>query len=410
MFLKNALSPRKGYLVGLIVFCALLAALPWAYAEGSYYNKPYLTWQGDPSTTMTVNFQTAEKPEKAAVTYAVGRDTDALSEEVGVVSSQIPGLPDGRYINTAELTGLQPGAEYTFKIAINESLSDAYVFKTIPDTDAPLRFAIGGDTLATHIFDQLLEQVAAKAPCFLVVGGDLAYANGNFEEIGRWESWWEMWHKHDISPEGHLIPLVMAIGNHETNKLVGSHEVRAPFYYGFFPQGGSAFFARQFGANLGMIILDSGHLQAHHTQNEFLEEHLKAFSHLPFRTAVYHVPLYPSHRDYEGGASVAGRTHWLPLFDAYSLSVGFENHDHTFKRTKLLRNNEVNPEGTLYVGDGNAGVMPRTVNEDLWYMERVGRESHFWIVDVSAEQMHLSALDRMGNIFDQATVEARTVK
>ena len=376
-----------------------------AFPAPEYFNKPYLTWQGDPSTTMTINFQTAEAPDIVEAVYDVSADASEFQFRAEGVSRQIPGLPDGRYINSVELTGLTPGQVYYFKIPTAGGLSQIYAFRTVPASDEPIRFATGGDTLGTHIFRQLLEQLKEQNPLFLVIGGDLAYADGDFEKIDRWEAWWDIWHDNDTTAEGRLIPLVLGIGNHETNKLIDTKEKRAPFYFGFFPQGGEAVFSHQFGANLGMIILDTGHLRAHHTQNEFLEEQLKAYASLPYRVAVYHVPLYPSHRDYEGSASAAGRTHWLPLFDEYELSVGFENHDHTFKRTKRLRNNEVYPEGTLYVGDGNAGVMPRTVNEDLWYMERVGRESHFWIVDVSPEIMRLFAIDREGNIFDEATVE-----
>ena len=125
--------------------------------------------------------------------------------------------------------------------------------------------------------------------------------------------------------------------------------------------------------------------------------------------AAYHCPLYPSHRDFEGGTAVAGRKYWLPLFDKYQLAVGFEHHDHTFKRTKRLRNNEENPNGALYVGDGNAGVMPRVPKEGLWYTEKVSRDTHLWIVDVSENEMHLRAMNRSGVFFDEATIARASV-
>jgi len=370
----------------------------------TYYGKPYLTWQGNPSTTMTINSHTAERPAVVVVQY----DTASAQKEYGFSATgeswQIPGLKDGRFINSVEITGLTPGQTYYFRLGDNTEFSEEYKFRTIPDGNESIRFAIGGDSLATPAFGELISNVAAQSPNFLVIGGDLAYANGDVEQIDQWNNWLGRWHKNALTPEGYLIPMVMALGNHETNDSEGSFEERAPFFYGFFPQGGKTFWSHQFGANLGFIILDSGHLVSHEEQVPWLEEQLKSFVSLPFRVAAYHVPLYPSHRDFEGGGSIAGREHWLPLFDAHQLAVGFEHHDHTFKRTKRLRNNEVNPEGTLYVGDGSAGVMSRDPKEGLWYMEKVARDSHFWIVDVSDSEMHLRAINRSGVFFDEATI------
>ncbi|NLV46131.1 MAG: metallophosphoesterase family protein [Candidatus Hydrogenedentes bacterium] len=397
----------------VLLICAVSFGLedqdPGTGSAQPYFNRPYLTWQGDPSTTITINFHTAQAPVPAAVCYGTEGDPGACNMQAEGQSRQIPGLADGRFVNSVELTGLKPGQAYYFNLVGVGEPGKTYAFSTLPDTGAPLRFAIGGDTLATGIFDRLLGHVAARSPRFVVIGGDLAYANGDVNQVERWNSWFKFWHQHDTTPEGMLIPLVMAIGNHETNDLEGSEEERAPFYFGFFPQGGKTYFSRRFGANLGMIVLDSGHLVAPEAQVGWLEERLKEFAELPFRAAVYHVPLYPSHRDFNDGRSVDERTFWLPLFDAYSLSVGFEHHDHDFKRSKRLRNNAVDPEGTLYLGDGNAGVMPRKPNPGLWYLEKTGRESHFWIVDVTTEEMRFNAVNIRGDVFDETAVMAGTL-
>ena len=388
------------------ISASVLDACYGAINPDDYYGKPYLTWQGDPCTTITINYHTASKPAFVVVQYdAVSKPPEYSFSSVGK-SWQIPNLADGRYVNSVEITGLEAGKEYFFRIGDYTDFSDEYKFRTIPNDNTPIRFAIGGDSLATPAFGNLVEFSSALDPDFLVIGGDLAYANGDVEQVDQWNNWLGRWHYNAKTTTGRLIPLVMALGNHETNKLENvTFEERAPFFYGFFPQGGKTFWAHQFGGNLGFIFLDSGHLEQWEDQAPWLEEQLKALQAVPFRVAAYHVPLYPSHRDYEGSNSVAGRTHWLPLFDKYELAVGFEHHDHTFKRTKRLRNNEINPEGTLYVGDGNAGVMPRVPKEGLWYMEKVARDTHFWIVDVSQNEMHLRAMNRSGEIFDEVTLQ-----
>lgn len=393
--------------------CASISYLPQllnasccAIKPEAYYGQPYLTWQGDPSTTMTINYHTAERPAMVVVQYDTASAPSEYAFSATGESWQIPELEDGRFINSVEITGLTPGATYYFRLGDYTEFSEEYKFRTISDGNEPLCFAIGGDALATPAFGELISSVAAQDPQFVVIGGDLAYANGDIEQVDQWNNWLGRWHKNARTPDGCLIPMVMALGNHETNKLEGTFEERAPFFFGFFPQGGKTFWSQQFGANLGFLFIDSGHLASHAEQVPWIEEQLKKFQAAPFRVAAYHVPLYPSHRDYDGGGSATGREHWLPLFDAYQLTVGFEHHDHTFKRTKRLRNNEVNPEGTLYVGDGNAGVMPRVPKEGLWYMEKVSRDSHFWVVNVSPTEMHLRAINRSGVFFDETTIAA----
>ena len=392
------------------VLCLSNVLLPLgAYAGHDYFNKPYLTYQDDPSTTVTINYHTEKDSGEAVVSYDLAEFQGTLRNVVQGEQRQIPGLADGRQVNMVQLTGLLPGQAYQFKIAAGDDPDKIYRFQTIPDTADTLRFAVGGDTLATGSFDRLLGHVAATSPRFLVIGGDLAYADGDVNMYGRWDWWFKRWHDHDTTPEGMLIPLVMAIGNHEVNDKQGTLEDRAPFYFGFFPQGGKTYFSRKFGAHLGLIVLDSAHLVAHDVQAGWLEEQLKAFAHLPFCAAVYHAPLYPSHRDFQGPDAIAGRTHWLPLFDRYALTVAFEHHDHDFKRSKRLRGNEVNPGGTLYLGDGNAGVMPRKPKTDLWYLEKRGRDPHFWVVETTAGKMHFRAVNLYGEVFDETTLEAGSV-
>ncbi len=414
----NHYNSRRRILIAIVAIALLIglaASLPACSRRRVHdappsYGKPYLTWQGDPSTTMTITYHSEAEPASVVAVYDTEEAPEAYRYRAVGKSWQIPGLPDGRYINSVELTGLTPGQDYYFRVGDDETFSEQYKFRSIPDGDAPIRFAIGGDTLPTRLFRDLTRETAAQDPLFLVIGGDLCYADGRFERINRWNAWFDHWHDQGVTTDGRLIPLVMAIGNHEINRREGNHEERAPFFFGFFPQGGKTYWAHQFGGNLGFIVLDTNHLVPHEEQVPFLEQTLRDYDPLPFRAAVYHVPLYPSFRSFGDEYTVAGHTHWLPLFDAYNLSVGFENHDHTFKRTIRLKNNKAHPEGTLYVGDGNAGVPPRKPKCGRWYMDKTARTPHFWIVDVSPTEMHLRALDRKGNVFDEEVLTAASTE
>ena len=374
----------------------------------------YLTYPGDPGTTITVNFQTNKQDRETEVyldTVPHRGHKDAYAQRVEGESTTIPGLPVSRTIHYATLDGLIPDTTYYF-IAGNDSagFSKEQSFRTIPAGDSPIRFVAGGYMDSTRLTRKLLKVAARQNPQFAVIGGDIAYANGDVKNYRKWDRWFANWDRYMKTSEGHLIPMVVAIGNHETNDSESSEFAeRAPFYYAYFGrQAGVTYFDRTFGSLLALIVLDSGHIATHDgEQNVWLAETLARHVDVPYRFAVYHVPLYPSHRDFDGELSASGRAHWGPLFDEHRLTTAFENHDHTMKRTKLIKNSEVSPEGTLYLGDGSWGVPPRKVDaERRWYEDFAAGKGHVWVVDVSAQGVTYRALGVRGKVLDATETPA----
>ncbi len=357
---------------------------------------------------MTVTFQTGDKLRDAAVRYdSDPKDGTPKSYEhtVEATMSQIPGLDafTTRYIYSAEITGLSPGATYYFVAGGNEgSVSQEYSFRTIRNDGGPIRFVTGGDMSVGPRPLKLMQFAAKYEPDFVLVGGDIAYANDKLEEWSKWDRWIGNWSHGLTSLAGRLTPMVLAIGNHEVGDNPGEPKDRARFYFAYFPQGGESYFRRQFGPHLTVYALDSGHIQSHESQVSWLDGAMAADGAAPWQMAVYHVPLYPTHREYSGGGSVEGRQAWLPVFDKHHLDMAFENHDHTFKRTHLLRGDKVDPEGTLYLGDGCFGQGPRELNRayPLWYTAIASSTAHFWLVNVSADRATFEAVNEEGQVFD----------
>ena len=253
-----------------------------------------------------------------------------------------------------------------------------------------------GQDLAT-----LLQHSAKLSPAFGLVGGDIAYANDMMTNYARWDAWLDHWQTNMITPGGFTIPMVLAIGNHEVRG--GMTPTNARFYLRYFAQAGErSYHSRTFGKNLAIFMLDSDHLSPHGgEQAEWLDAQLTAHRNVPHRMAVYHVPMYPSVRTYDGPSSVEGRKTWVPIFDRHHLTVAFENHDHAFKRTPLLRDNQINPNGTLYLGDGCWGMGARPVGvERRWYETKAASVQHFWCVDVSRQSVEYRAVNKAGQVFD----------
>lgn len=397
-----------------------LAVVCLCLASGALRAAPrhvYLTWQGDTSRTITVNYQTFEAATASTVFFDTkprnGRPLEYRRQAVGH-AHQVPDLADGRWVHWVELTDLEPGRTYYFIAGDPErGFTAERKFRTVPAGSQKLRFVTGGDMNVGPDAAELLHQAARFSPAFGVVGGDLAYANDVITNSPKWDAWLDHWETNMITPAGFTVPMVLAIGNHEVRGGTPLSPANARFYLRYFAQSGDrTYYARTFGKNLAMVLLDTGHISPHDgAQAGWLDAQLSAFRDVPHRMAVYHVPLYPSHRAYDGAGSVKGRQVWLPIFDKHRLTVAFENHDHTFKRTHLLRGNQPDGQGTLYLGDGCWGVSPRVVDKERrWYETKAASLQHFWCVDVTRRRVEYRAVNMAGQVFDVYPPDAAGVK
>lgn len=365
------------------------------------------TYMGDPSTTLTVNWQThAAEPGAAVVHYDTVSHADGTPADYAHSAKgkfvQIEGLENRDYFR-AELTGLKAATTYYIMVGDQAlGLSEELKVKTIPNDDRPLRFVTGGDMGTSPHSRTLMKHSASYNPQFAVIGGDIAYANGRLEAVSRWDTWFTYYSTEMVTPEGYSIPIVAAIGNHEIN--FAKDPTESPFYFVLFGQaGGDSHFVRQFGENLILFVLDTGHQESHASQVDWMRSEFSKHQNMKYKAAVYHVPLYPTHRDFMTHESKNGREHWSPLFDDFGLTVAFENHDHTFKRTHLIKNGEIatDGEGTLYLGDGCWGTGQRPIGyEPRWYQKVRGSIQHFWVVDMDNEHALYRAVDIENQVFD----------
>lgn len=394
--------------VRVAAFGLLVLAAGRAQAEPRHV---YLTWNSpNTASEIVVNFQTMTDATNPGVHYDVaphpgGKPADYALHATGE-THKIEGLPDGRSIHWVKLTGLEPGKPYHF-IAGDEAggFSAERKFHTLPADSTQFRFVTGGDIGVGDAPKRILAQAAKMEPAFVSVGGDLAYADGTMKSVVTWDAWIDGMEQSLVTPEGFTVPWVLAIGNHEVLGFGTGKPEKAVFWFKFFDQtrDGVSYFERRFGRDTTMLALDSSHITAHAMQKDWLRERLAASAadQRPLTFAIYHVPLYPAYRDFEGLQSKLGRDLWQPLFDEFHLKIGLENHDHVFKRTKPIKANAVAEDGTVYLGDGCFGKGSRTVKVDApWYVEKSGPLQHFWMIDINGPRIEARAIDTTGAAFD----------
>lgn len=130
----------------------------------------FLTWQQDPTTTMTVQWVGAESA--ADIRFAPQSGSEWKTAQTSVK----PYTNTELKVHRCELTGLTPGTEYKFQIGKNEK---DLLFRTMPAkaTDT-IQWVSGGDSgIDAHAIGTNI--IAAKQePYFALVAGDLAYDDG----------------------------------------------------------------------------------------------------------------------------------------------------------------------------------------------------------------------------------------
>lgn len=325
-------------------------------------------------------------------------------------------------LHRIELSHLQPDTIYKFRTG-NDAI--IYKFKTMPaDLTKSIRFVVGGDMYhddleTLHITNR---EAAKTGPQFALVGGDIAYASDKIfdylprwshrlldhlvgQKFDRWLGWLIAWKDDMITPEGCLIPMLTAIGNHDVIGRFGQTPNKAPFFYSLFAMPGlPGYNVLDFGNYMSIFLLDSGHTNpVAGKQSNWLAQSMQERKDIRHKFALYHVPAYPSVHKITEEIGSQIRKFWVPSFDAYHLTAAFENHDHAYKRTHPMLGGAININGVVYVGDGGWGVKkprkPRNV-EEKWYLAKAASARHFVVVDVEENKQTVTAINYTGEVID----------
>jgi acid phosphatase type 7 len=368
----------------------------------------FLTWQRDPTTTMTVQWIGSEADAaQRPVWYA--EKGGQLWQTQAYTARRFP-MTD-HWIFRTELTGLKPDTQYVFRVG-TDSAEQGFCTMPAKDTKA-IQFVSGGDSGVGDAPRHSNRLAAAQAPGFVVMGGDIAYENGR--DPGRFIEFLESY-SDDLRDGERMIPLVACLGNHEVDGGYDKPRTAAPFFYsvfdGLFPETGHA--VLDFGDYMSLILLDTGHTSPiGGEQTSWLEKVLKEREECPNVFAVNHVPAYPSHREFGGdaddtGTGAANRKHWVPLFERYNVDAVFEHHDHTFKRTHPLLDGRPNEKGVLYLGDGSWGKIRKpTEMETRPYLVKASEDYHISVHRIEGQQQFHVALSDEGRVVDVCTSTKR---
>lgn len=352
----------------------------------------YATWIDDPTTSMTIIWH-SEDPAGDDDQEKYTRFEYKLKNKRGAewisTTSEVSDFPfSERMMHRVDLSGLEQGEEYAFRIGIDAPDSLIYYFRTMPDkVERAINFAAGGDTNAGNEFRKTNIQAMRHDIDFVMFGGDLEYSDGRPDRVNKVYDWLTIAKETFIAADNRVVPILAAIGDHEFrrtryNKDWGVNSLEdiekledkresAPYYYAMFPFPGiPTWGALDFGDYMSVLLLHAGAFPPiKGEQTEWLAETLEKRKDIPHIFPIYHHGLYPGVRsEYKDQ-----QKYWGPLFEKYGVYVAFENHDHVYKRTYPIRAGKKvsKEEGIVYLGDGSWGNLRSRVNPDKWYLEKV---------------------------------------
>jgi hypothetical protein len=360
----------------------------------------YLTWQRNTSSTMTINYHTDNPTATSTVFYGEEsgiESNDWYTDKAEGYSLRTDTI-NSRWVHTVELTNLEPGKTYYFSAGDSiQGLSSERKFKTLPEDPSSLKFVVGGDMGFDNVVEKMLIYAAKQNPDFVLLGGDIAYDDGNITNLYIWDIWFYRWDRYMVTDSGYTIPIVTCIGNHEVKDYFADSPDAAPFYFKFFVQNGTIpNYHRTFGKLISLYVMDTYHVTSlsDTMQTFWLDSIMRINGNSKFAAsmAMYHVPLYPAYSSYNNDLSTFLRNSWGPIFDRNHLDVAFENHDHVLKCTHPLYNGQINVTGTVYIGDGSWGRGGRdSIPSGREYIRYSENTLHFWTCIVDTNTLQLDA-------------------
>lgn len=288
-----------------------------------------LTWSGEPKTTQAIQWRTAPGVENSGVYVRKQKDTEA--QAWAFTPATAVKLEDRNILNnvkvlwhTAEVVGLEPDTLYEYAPGTADLLPDkaAASFRTAPDASNQFSFLWVSDNHSRPDSVPLIEQAHRRHPdaAFLAISGDLI---GTGQHRDDWERLFTLYSDFITT-----LPLVPAIGNHDTIDGLGSTLYRTLFRL---PDNGPAGLHRgqsyslEYGGLLQLISVDSTDTIS--GQSAWLEETL-SHSKTPWKVVQFHFPPYAPDEDYPEIRSL-----WGALFDKYHVDIVLSGHVHYYLRT-----------------------------------------------------------------------------
>jgi hypothetical protein len=415
---------RRAVIYSAFSICLMVGAsitVGW-YQATSYASEnrgPYLSWSADPTTTMTIAW---ESPQPAARTLHWAGDAALTSYNQVVASERDDRATTGRYHYNVTITGLTQNTMYYYKIPGFHD--QATSFKTAPMSTIPFTFFAYGDTREASLIDSqhasLMNQMVELSskgtmPAFILNSGDIA---NSWSDTRSWDI-----HFQTIKPLAQSVPYFVGTGNHEWNEAVSDRD-NAHVLIHEYPSTGpnqinETSFAYQY-SNAYIIVLGYPHDGTNsRSARAWLESQLayaNASSSIDWIFLTWHRPPFTGTPSRGDNDDIKNNT--ADLLHKYNADVVFLGHDHNYQRINITRSsNYTNDVTYIITGGGGAslydvaskswdGTDATGLHGEKYYGATVVAKStyEFMKIDVNGLVATFTTYEIGGTILDQFTI------
>ena len=378
----------------------------------------HLGWEvNDINTTMSFAWYTEESTTATQLLYDTMSRGGATAAYAFSTTGAGPTVIVGRsgdeegYTYKATATGLEPGATYYFVCGGPDGYTEELMFRTVPDDLDRLRFIVNGDTRQGALdFPEGRDKIAALQaqhdPYFMIHVGD--FIERAFD-AGEWKEYSRHLQEYFVDTQGHLIPMVPVIGNHEVGRTeapegnytvpeTGFYEFEvsmedARLYYQFLcmpePKRWYTFDItedlRFFGLNSETY---SNPAYPETEQYDWFLGELATSTDVAWKMAAFHRPPF----DEYGGRDKS--VNLMPLFKQFGVDVVASGHEHFYARTVPI-------DGTVHVIPGGGGAPLSQAYPKSWHASGPISQYSYSVFEVSSEAVHVVAFDVDDRLIDE---------
>lgn len=369
-------------------------------STGDPYKGKAFTWMSSPLAK-----------EKTVIQFARKKDYDNKGEHLlktatGSSSNQVFSgdqdiMKNGIVrVNEVTLKGLQQGTTYVYRVGDGENWSPLQEFTTLQRKQS-FGFAILGDTQSPSdlsLFDKILGDLNKKDLSFMIHVGDL------IDESAKFQQWDDTLGIMSNYNKIRSTDLVANLGNHEYMGDADAHLAKAIFnspVNGPDADKGGTYSVDYNNMHISVLGYTSDH-EVLDKQLEWLKQDVKN-SDKPWKILVTHQPPYFTNPF--GGNEII-KEKLPPVVDELGIDIVFSGHDHSYGRTKKLKDGKEDPNGTVYVVTGTTGQKHYdAVADEKFDFVNTDNIAVSMYAKVDKDQITFTTTTSEGETLDQFTVK-----
>ncbi len=373
----------------------------------------------DSKTSRTIMWQSQMDEKDAVAEYRLKGSDDAYA--LKAVNDTYEDDGTTLYVHTAELTGLEPGKTYEYRVGYGEKRSDWHELTTAGN-DSTFKAIIFPDSQSSDysVWKDTAEPAwkANQDAAFFINMGDLV---DNGEDHNQWNAWFDT-----LDGIGMIdrIPVAPLMGNHETYNE--NWKVRMPVSYLHMfslpkvtpEKYQNQYYSFDYG-DIHFVVLNTQLTEMTEFQPDMLADEIAWFKNdmektdKKWKVVLMHkdVLQYSFQNRPEPrpeGISEEGRA-FMPLFDEYKVDVVLTAHLHTYRNRGHIQNFQRNANGPLYIITGVAGNVRYP---GLWKQHALDETvapqpetDNYMTLEASENELQFKSFLPSGELLDNAAVQ-----